>query len=362
MTPASLGFCMPGEFEVYEKCWVLWPFREDNWRDGAEPARHAFTRVIHAISYFARVCVGVNPDDLDRAHELITRCEGGRNDYIEIVELPSDDAWARDTSPIFVKNRQTGEVRGVNWNFNAYGGLYQPCDKDQMIATRILDMEGLGRFDHQLVLEGGAVHSDGQGTLLVTEETLLDPARNPGITRDEMEVALKSYLGAKTVIWLGLGVYGDTDTKGHVDNLACFIRPGIVALLWTDDMNDPQYARSIDAEERLRNAADAEGRQIEIVRVHQPTPMFIQENDISSLVQSTALRQVGVRLPASYINFLIVNGGVIVPSFNDSVYDKKACETLQNAFGAEYKVIMVPSRDILLGGGNVHCITCHQPV
>jgi agmatine deiminase len=229
-----------------------------------------------------------------------------------------------------------------------------------VVARKVLEIERVERYHADLVMEGGSFHVDGQGTALVTEECLLNPNRNPHLTREHIEERLKEYLNVAKIIWLGRGVYND-ETSGHVDNLCCFIRPGVVALTWTDDPSDPQYAISLDAYERLSRTNDAQGHKFEIHKIHQPGPIYItqEESEGVDAVEGTLPRRAGDRLAGSYINFYIANGGVIMPTFDDP-HDGAATEALQQLF-PDHRIVGVPAREILLGGGNIHCITQQQP-
>lgn len=355
-TPKQDGFRMPAEYEKHTRCWVLWPERPDNWRNGAKPAQRAFTSVAAAISQFEPVTVGVNQGQFQNARALLPS-------NIRVVEISSNDAWIRDTGPTFVIN-DMGEIRGIDWEFNAWGGLngglYPVWDQDNLVAQKVLEIEQVDRYKASFILEGGAIHVDGQGTALVTEECLLNPNRNPSLSHGEIEQTLTDYLNVRQIIWLGRGVYLD-ETDGHIDNLACFIRPGVVALTWTDNKHDPQYDISCDALERLKQATDAQGRRLEVHKIHQPGPLYITQAESAGVDSSASShpRQVGQRMAASYVNFYIANGGIVVPIFDDP-YDVAALQQLQALF-PERKVIGVPGREILLGGGNIHCITQQQP-
>ncbi|MBV8782982.1 MAG: agmatine deiminase, partial [Gammaproteobacteria bacterium] len=234
-TPAADGFHMPAEYAAHQGCWMLWPERPDNWREAARPAQRAFAAVAAAIAQFEPVSVGVS-----RAHFRSARAELAP--AVRVVEMAHDDCWMRDVGPSGVVNAR-GEVRGVDWIFNAWGGLagglYFPWDQDDLVARKVLEIERSARYRAPLVNEGGAIHVDGEGTALVTEECLLNPNRNPQLTRANIERHLKAYLGVRVVIWLGRGVFND-ETSGHVDNLACFVRPGVVCLTWTERRRDPQ--------------------------------------------------------------------------------------------------------------------------
>ena len=220
-TPRADGFRMPGEFEPHAGCWMIWPERPDNWRHGAGPAQAAFAAVAEAIAAAEPVTVGVSDAQFERARAALSPA-------VRVVELSTDDAWMRDVGPTFVVGGG-GERRGVDWRFNAWGGrdggLYCPWDRDERVAAKVLEVEGAGRYRAPLVLEGGSIHVDGEGTVLTTEECLLNRNRNPELSREQIERHLLDYLGAEKVLWLGRGVFAD-ETDGHVDNLACFARPG----------------------------------------------------------------------------------------------------------------------------------------
>jgi agmatine deiminase len=348
---------MPAEFEPHAGTWMLWPQRPDNWRMAAKPAQEAFAAVARVIAQFEPITVGANPDQISHARQMLPGS-------VRVVKIASNDAWMRDCGPSFVVD-DNGSLRGVDWEFNAWGGLvnglYFPWDLDQAVAQKVLEIEGVDRYKAPLVLEGGSIHVDGQGTCLTTEECLLSPGRNPGLTRDEIESYLQEYLGVDKVLWIPHGVFND-ETSGHVDNLVCFIRPGVVALTWTEDHADPQYERSQEAYEYLSSVTDARGRRLDIHKIHQPNPILIRPEEAEGVdaVAGTLPRTSGDRLAASYINFYFCNRALIVPAFDDP-HDLQALKTLQ-CLVPEHKVVSLPAREILLGGGNIHCITQQQPV
>ncbi|MFD0987961.1 agmatine deiminase [Methyloligella solikamskensis] len=355
-TPAADGFRMPGEWEPHAGTWMLWPERPDVWRLGALPVRQTFVEVVKAIATSEPVTVGVSPRQFLNARAVLPP-------EIRVVEIANNDIWMRDCGPSFVTNAD-GEVRAVDWKFNAWGGVdegaYFPWDQDELVPQKVAEIEQVDRYAAPMILEGGSIHVDGEGTLLTTEECLLNPNRNPKMDRGQIEHVLKDYLGIEKIIWLGKGVYKD-ETDGHVDNLCCFIRPGVVALAWTDDKDDPQYEISAAAFERLSEATDAKGRKLEIHKLHQPSPLFITEEESSGIesVEGSITRQTGNRLAASYINFYIANSAIVMPGFGDPA-DEKAKAQLEALFPGR-KVLQVPGREILLGGGNIHCITQQQP-
>jgi agmatine deiminase len=355
-TPAKDGFRMPAEFERHSGCWMLWPERADNWRLGAKPAQAAFAAVATAIAAGEAVTVGASAAQFSNARARLPR-------HVRVVELSSDDAWMRDCGPTFIIDGR-GRRRGIDWTFNAWGGLhgglYFPWDQDDQVAQKVLELECADRYRTSLVMEGGAIHVDGQGTCLTTEECLLNPNRNPHLTRAEVEEQLRRYLSVTQVIWLGKGVFQD-ETGGHIDELACFTSPGHVALTWTDDRSDPQFEISQDAYQRLRRAKDARGRRLEVHRIHQPEPQFMTAEEASGIDAHAGShpRRGGDRLAASYVNFYIANKCVVMPLY-DKRRDAAAMRTLKKLFPTR-AVVGVATREVLLGGGNIHCITQQVP-
>ncbi|MFQ3788332.1 agmatine deiminase [Halomonas sp. A29] len=355
-SPRAQGFTMPAEFAPHDACWMLWPQRPDTWRYGAKPAQQAFVEVAAAIAESETVYVGVNDDQYENARHLLPA-------HIRVVELSSNDAWMRDVGPTFLTHPD-GRLAIVDWEFNAWGGLdgglYFPWDKDRRIRTKIAEMLGISRFAVPVVLEGGAIHVDGEGTLLTTEECLLNPNRNPDLSRAGMERVLDDTLGIDKVIWLPRGCHLD-ETDGHIDNLCCFVAPGEVVLTWCDDENDPQHAISQEALAVLESATDARGRRLRVHRLPQPGPLSIEEDEASGIdrLSSSHPRRPGDRMAGSYVNFYIGNSVVVMPLL-DPTRDGHARDILQGLFPGR-RVIGVPAREILLGGGNIHCITQQQP-
>src|SRR5262245_11426704 len=343
---------MPAEFAPQSGCWMAWPERTDNWRLGAKPAQQAYAAVAEAINVTEPVTMAVS----DRQFE---HCRSVLSPSIRVVEVGTDDAWIRDTGPTFVVDGAGGR-RGVDWRFNAWGGLegglYFPWDRDERVAAKVLEVEGDGRYAAPLILEGGSIHVDGEGTVLTTEECLLNSNRNPELDRASIEALLHAHLGTEKVVWLGDGVFMD-ETDGHIDNLACFARPGVILLTWVEDPDDPQHAVSRDALERLEAATDARGRSFEVIKVPAPGPLTATEEEAASVepVKGTQPRRPGDRLAASYVNFYIANSRVIYPLL-DPARDEEAGAIIAAAF-PDREAVGVPAREILLGGGNIHCIT-----
>lgn len=346
---------MPGEFEKHAGTWMLWPERPDNWRLGAKPAQKVFVDVATTISKFEPVTMGVSAAQFNNARQMLPG-------NIRVVEMSNNDSWMRDCGPTFVT--ANNDIRAIDWDFNAWGGLvgglYFPWDLDDLVARKVADIERIDRYKAPLVLEGGSIHVDGEGTLLTTRECLLNENRNPDKTQSEIEDLLSDYLNVENFIWLNKGIYND-ETNGHVDNICCFIRPGVVALAWADNKSDPQFEISQENFEILQSAKDARGRKLEIHKIHLPDPILISREESLGVdaVEGTLPRNEGDRLAASYINFYLCNGGVVVPTFNDR-HDAETLATFQKLM-PDRKVVGIPAREILLGGGNIHCITQQQP-
>ncbi|HEV2268820.1 MAG TPA: agmatine deiminase [Steroidobacteraceae bacterium] len=356
-TPVAEGYWMPAEFEPHEATWLLWPERTDNWRDGARPAQEAVLKVATALRHFETVNLGVSPEHFEEVREITPA-------GVQAANIEYDDIWVRDIGPTFLVSESPDTLRSVTWRFNAWGGLYKPYTRDLTVPREIssdaFGREMRDRYAAPIVLEGGAIHVDGQGTVLLTEECVLNPNRNPGMTREQAEEVLRQYLGVNQFIWLGKGVFND-ETSGHVDNLACFAGPGRVCLTWTDDKRDPQYAISLDAWERLNDTRDAQGRRLEVFKVPMPGPLYMTAEEARGLVPSESMkrRHAGDRLAASYVNFYFGNGGIIMPLL-DPRTDEQAAAVLRRAC-PDRLIVGIPAREILLGGGGIHCITQQIP-
>lgn len=366
-TPALHGYLMPAEWEPHSQCWMGWPERPDNWRDDALHGQRVFVKVATAISKFEPVTVCASAAQWENARSQLP-------ENIRVIEMSMNDSWFRDTGPTIVVNKssassgaQAPKVAGIDWNFNSWGGVDDGCYRDWsldlQVARKILSTERLPRFPHSMVLEGGSIHVDGEGTCLTTEECLLNKNRNPHLTKGQIENELKAYLGVMKIIWLPRGLFGDDDTNGHIDNMCCFAKPGVVLLSWTDDETDPQYERSVEALTILSDATDARGRKLQIIKLHVPGPLYMTEEEAAGLNQDGEAkpRLAGTRLAASYVNFYIANGGIITPQFGDKKWDGEAVRVLSQAF-PNYEVVGIErAREIVLGGGNIHCITQQQP-
>lgn len=368
-TPKADGYRMPGEFEPQTRIWMAWPHRTDTWAWGAKPAQKQYAAVARAIAEFEPVTMCVNQVDYANAKAVFEDDEN-----VTVIEMTTDDAWVRDTGATWVVNDE-GDKRAVHWHFNAYGGfengLYFPWDKDEQIALKMAEMSGCRRYrPESLILEGGSIHVDGEGTVVTTDMCLLDPGRNASATdyeawseelRAYMDEKLKDYLGVEKVIWVKDGIDPE-ETNGHIDDVACFVAPGEVVCIWTEDKDNPFYDAAHAAYDTLSNATDAKGRQLKVHKLimpKEPTYMTQEEVDAIDVVEGTIPRTTEDVCIASYMNFLIGNGFVLVPQYDDE-YDEKALEQVQAMF-PDREVVGVPTREVVYGGGNIHCITQQQP-
>lgn len=356
-TPKADGFRMPAEFEPHARTWMIWPERRDTFRYGAKLAQKQFIGFARAISEFEPVTIGVS----NAQYEVALRACG---DFAQVVEMSNDDFWIRDTGATFVTNGE--EIRGVDWSFNAWGGLvdglYFPWDKDDRVASKMCGMVGCDRYRlDDFILEGGSIHVDGEGTLVVTESCLLSEGRNSQLTKEEIGDVLREHLNVEKIIWLPEGIYLD-ETNGHVDNIFNFTAPGECVLAWCDDPEDPQHAISQACLEVLENETDAKGRKLKVRKLHIPSPILLTQEEHDGMDQVCEFwpPEPGSRLPASYVNFYTCNGGVVFPTFDDEKYDAEAERVLTEAFPGR-KIVGKPCHEMFLGGGNIHCATQQQP-
>lgn len=339
-SPAALGFRMPAEWEPHAATWLSWPHKESSWPGKLERIPPIWVEMVRALVAGEAVSILVNDAaPAERVRELLTAA-GVSLRNVHLHEVPTDDAWMRDHGPTFIT--RSGEFALVDWIYNAWGGKYPPWEQDDRVPQVLASRLGATRFEPGIVLEGGSIEVDGAGTLLTTEQCLLNPNRNPHLGRAEIEQYLCDYLGARRVLWLGDGILGD-DTDGHVDDLTRFVAPATVVTVVEDDPADPNHAVLQDNLDRLRGMRDAAERPLRVVALPMPTPV---EYD-------------GQRLPASYANFYIGNAAVLVPTF-DCANDAVALATLSELF-PNRRVVGITATDLVWGLGAFHCVTQQQP-
>ena len=359
-TPRGDDFYMPFEGDKHSGTIILLPYRKDTWRNNAAPALECFKKIITSIAKYEPVYVGIDPTIYKR---VIGDYENIKNVFP--IKIKYNDSWARDNCPIFVKNAEN-QLRIVDFRFNAWGGevdgLYSNYKDDDLITKKLSKHFGVERYYlDDFILEGGSIHVDGEGTCLVTKACLLSKGRNPHLNQLEIEETLKVYLNVCKVIWLENGIVDD-ETNEHVDNMACFIKPGVVALAWPTDKNDPQYKFSLSAYKVLKASTDAQGRQLKVIKVKLPKPLYMTKNEAKGIKlgrYDAKARPEGSRLAASYINFYQGDKFVILPAFG-APEDKLAKEQLKKLYPNK-DIIQINTREVLLGGGNIHCITMQIP-
>jgi agmatine deiminase len=343
-TPAILGYRMPAEWEPHAATWLAWPHNRDTWPEQLAQVQAIYVQLIAGLQHHETVNLLVhNAATTAQVRKLFT-AHGLTEDNLVLYQCPTVDAWLRDSGPIFLTSA-TGTTQAlalVDWRFNAWGGKYPEMLPDNALPQRIADWLGLPRFQPGIVLEGGSIDVNSRGSCLTTEQCLLHPNRNPHLTRVELERYLHGYLGVRHVIWLGEGIAGD-DTDGHVDDIARFVNPTTVVCVLTDDPQDANYAALQDNYQRLRAATDQDGRPLRVLPLPMPGPIGAGNE----------------RLPASYANFYIANGVVLVPTY-DAPQDQVALAVLQDAF-PDRRVLGIPCTPLVWGLGAIHCITQQQP-
>lgn len=355
-TPKLDNFFSVGEFEKHFGTIIMFPERKDIWRNNASVAQKLIIQLANIIIKYEKVFFCIKP-------ELLENIKGKLDEKIEIVQIDYDDIWARDISPNFVV--RDGEIRAVCWQFNSWGGInegaYFPWDKDAEFGKKISGFFKMNKYVvDDVVLEGGAVITDGEGTLLTTKSVLLNRNRNPNLSQGEMEKRLHEYFNVEKIIWFDEGLFLD-ETDGHIDNLCNFVKPGEVCLAWTEDRDDPQYNVVKKAYEILINSKDAKGRKFKINKIIMPEKQFIlkEEAEGIEISMNSTQRTEGFQLLPSYINYYFINSALLLPAFGckeDIIAYNKMKEIFPNR-----EVIQLNSKEILIGGGGFHCILHEIP-
>ena len=343
-TPATLGYRMPAEWAPHAATWLAWPHKAASWPGNFDPIPGVWVEIVRALQPHERVDILVNDTDAAAAVHALLRAGEVSEGNVALHQIPTDDAWARDHGPTFITRQVDGrsELAAVDWIYNAWGGKYPPWDQDDAVPSKVAEELHVPLFQSRIVLEGGSIDVNGRGTVLTTEACLLNPNRNPRLSRQQIETVLRDYLGVRHILWLGEGIVGD-DTDGHIDDLARFVDPRTVVTVLEDDPRDDNYARLQDNYQRLRRMTDQDGQPLDLVTLPMPAPVYYEEQ----------------RLPASYANFYIANGVVLVPVFDDP-NDEAALRTLQELF-PQRRVVGINARAIVWGLGAFHCVTQQQP-
>jgi len=340
--PATLGFRMPAEWEPQAAVWLSWPHNHATWPGQFRPVPAAFAAFVAAVSRFESVRINCAAPLQARAKQLCANA-GADLARVTFYNHPTNDAWCRDHGPIFVKDDQSGEVAVTDWTYNAWGGKYPPYDLDNKIPSRVARALKLRRFVNDMILEGGSIDVNGRGLLLTSEQCLLNKNRNPRHTRAQIEQNLRDYLGVRTVLWLGDGIAGD-DTDGHVDDITRFFKPDGIVTCVEPNRRDPNHAPLAANLERLKSFRTPAGRKFEIVALPMPGPFGFR----------------GQRVPASYANFLVINGAVLVPNFRQPRRDAEAGAILRDCFPAR-EIVPIDCHHLIWGLGTLHCLSQQQP-
>jgi agmatine deiminase len=343
VTPRSLGYRMPAEWDPHRATWLSWPHSLDNWPTQLEQVRAVWVQMIVELSAVEQVGLLVNDESAERDVTARLKRAGAALDQVSLLRVPTMDVWMRDYGPTFVTRSTTESPLALNdWIFNGWGGKYELYEEDERVAKEIAALLKVPVFAHPVVLEGGSIEVNGAGTCLTTEQCLLNKNRNPNLSRKELEQFLEDTLGVVHIIWLGEGVAGD-DTDGHIDDIARFVDPRTVVCIREANSQDENYRGLEENFERLQTATDQEGNKLNIVTLPSPNAIRYEES----------------RLPASYANFYIANEIVLVPLFNDP-HDGQALGVLSELF-PDRRVIGLHCREVVVGLGTIHCVTQQEP-
>ncbi|MCE2788601.1 MAG: agmatine deiminase family protein [Saprospiraceae bacterium] len=351
-TPRELGYFFPAEFAPQAATWLSWPHKEESWPGKLTSIHHPYSEFILQIADHQKVCINVSGPQMEQfAREVIlsstyahSRADiGSLMQNIFFYHHPTNDAWCRDHGPAFLKHRENGDLVIVDWDYNAWGNKYPPYDLDDIIPSLIGKALDLPVFHPGIIMEGGSVDFNGMGTLLTTTACLLNPNRNPGCSKAQIESLLVEYYGVDHILWLEEGIVGD-DTDGHIDDIVRFVREDAVVSVVEHDASDDNFHLLRDNLKLLRKMELADGRRLEVIELPMPKPVIYEDQ----------------RLPASYANFYISSQKVIVPTFRDEKNDVLALETLQDCF-PDRKVVGIDSVDIIWGLGSFHCLSQQQP-
>lgn len=334
--------CWPAEWEPQEAVWLSWPHRQDLWQGGLHELQDTYLELTAAIAPHAEVRINAD-SSLHAAIRQQLQCRG--ISHFRLYHHPTNDVWCRDHGAIFTR-RKDDLMQIANWKFNAWGGKFAPWDLDDAIPDRMAASLGMPQLKSNYYLEGGAIEGNGEGLLITTEAVLLNPNRNPGCSKREMEAELHRMLGTTHVFWLGKGIEGD-DTDGHIDDMVRFVNKEAVVSIIEPDVHSPHYRNLAENNERLQDLRTPSGSRVEIIPLPMPQPLIAQDWRLE-------------QLPASYANFLICNGAVIVPIFRQEKEDDRALGILRECFPGK-QVIGIDARRLVIEGGAIHCITQQQP-
>lgn len=341
VTPAELGFRMPAEWEPHTATWLTWPRREGISFPGIyDRIPPVFATMVRAINPHEEVHINVWDEAMEVGARSVLHGHDALNERVHFHHFRAYEPWVRDHGPLFVVNESSRAI--TNWGYNAWGGKYPPSDLDNQIPDQIAKLRSLVRFDPKMILEGGSIDVNGCGTLLTTESCLLNPNRNPDLSKNEIEQLLRDYLGVSNILWLEAGIAGD-HTDGHIDDLARFTAPNVVVTAVEENPADKNFVPLQKNLKRLHSMRDQDGEPLRIIELPMPAPLMHE----------------GERLPASYANYYVTNGSVLMPTYRD-VNDTKAIAVLRELF-PDREIIGIDSTDLSWGFGSFHCLTMQEP-
>ena len=339
------NYYLPAEFEPQEAIWLSWPANKDSCPKTYHKLQDKFGEVAAAVSRYERV--RINAPMLAHMNIRLSIADNeGDLSQVDIYEHTTNDVWCRDHGPIFIKHKETGKVAVTDWEFNAWGGKFPPFDLDNTIPAKAAGVLKMDCFSSKMILEGGAIESNGKGVLITTEAVLMNKNRNPDMSKADVEKELKAMLGVESIFWLKNGIAGD-DTDGHVDDMVRFVREDAVICMVETKETDPNYKVLKENRERLNDLRTLSGERVEVIEIEMPQPIEVKDWRLS-------------RLPASYANFLVVNNAVLVPMFGHKKKDPAAEDKIAECFPGR-EIISVACKDLIMEGGALHCIAMHQP-
>lgn len=339
------NYRLPAEFEPQEAIWLSWPANKESCPKTYAKLQDKFGEIAASISRYERV--RINAPVLAHMNIRLSIADNeGDLSQVDIYENATNDVWCRDHGPIFIKHKETGKVAITDWEFNAWGGKFPPFDLDNAIPAKAAEALKMDRFTSKMILEGGAIETNGKGVLITTEAVLLNKNRNPGMSKADVEKELKAMLGVESIFWLKNGISGD-DTDGHIDDMVRFVREDAVICMVETKETDPNFKVLKENRERLNDLRTTSGERVEVIEIEMPQPIEVKDWRLS-------------RLPASYANFLIVNNAVLVPMFGHKKKDPAAEDKIAECFPGR-EIISVACKDLVMEGGALHCIAMHQP-
>jgi agmatine deiminase len=342
VTPKSLGFHFPAEFAKHDAMWLSWPHKEESWPGKIASIYPSYTEFIKIVALTEKVCINVVDEKMKNSAIKMLHLAGANMDQVQFFMHPTNDAWCRDHGPSFLMNKNTNSKAIIDWNINAWGGKYPPYDLDDVIPTKIAQALQLPFFNPGIIMEGGSVDFNGAGAVLTSKCCLLNPNRNPHLNQEQIEQYLMDYYGVDQVLWVSEGIVGD-DTDGHIDDTVRFVNEDTVVTVVEENVLSENYDLLQQNLKELKAMRLLNGKALNVIELPMPADVIYE----------------GQMLPASYANFYISNGHVIVPTYK-CAQDDKAMQIIQSCF-TDREVVGIDSTDIIWGLGSFHCLSQQEP-